>query len=168
MIPPPPPKAPPATDPRADDPNAARARELAGPAFASGLEIAWQRIAADDLRGAELELDELRATYELAPFQEMTAYDVYGYIFTRYLDYGRAIAAYESGFSVADRVGGVTAAQVRWSQLADLYFARHQYDMALKTVLRYQATLDALGRDDRDTTAYIEKLRALGVTEETL
>ena len=48
-----------------------------------------------------------------------------------------------------------------------MYFARNQYDMALKTLLRGEAEgsnrLAAAGSE-----ALIEKLRRLGITEETL
>jgi hypothetical protein len=57
--------------------------------------------------------------------------------------------------------------------LATLYFARHQYDMALKTLLRPQQVMGSAadGRPRRvsnEAAALIERLRALGVTEESL
>jgi hypothetical protein len=58
--------------------------------------------------------------------------------------------------------------------LANLYFARHQYDVALKTLLRpRQATNGAAPPGGSrlvggEAEALIERLRALGVTEETL
>jgi TonB family protein len=149
-------------------PRIAEARALAAAGFERGIEIAWERIAADDLRGAELEIDELRATYDLEYFQEILASKFYGYIFTQYRDYGRAIAAYEAGFAVAERQGGFAATQAGWRELANLYFARNQYDMALKTALRFRRATQALGRESPDVAAYVEKLRALGVTDETL
>jgi TonB family protein len=126
-----------------------------------GIAIAWQRVAADDLRGAELELDELRATYALGTYQVTTVWSFYGYIYLQYGDYGRAIDAYEK--AIASDVG-------HWSQpeaaLANLYFARHQYDIALKTLLAYKNS--GVTRIAPEAAALIEKLRALGVTEETL
>ena len=58
----------------------------------------------------------------------------YGYIYTQYGDYGRAIDAYEKAVAAADSAQG----RRQWTPLANLYFARHQYDMALKTLLRYR------------------------------
>ena len=55
----------------------------------------------------------------------------------------------------------------QWTSLASLYFARHQYDKALKTLLAYKER-SPRGRISAEATAMIEKLRALGVTEETL
>jgi len=149
-----------------------RARILKGAesyaGFARGVEIAWQRAADDDFRGAELELDELGATYDLAAAQQSVALDFYGYIFTQYGDYGRAIAAYESAIALSESTSNAGAGwQGEWLALANLYFARHQYDMALKTLLRYKKKYDGkpmMGAPDE----FIEKLRALGVTEETL
>jgi TonB family protein len=130
-------------------------------AFDRGIAIAWQRVAADDLRGAELELDELRATYDLGTYQVTTVWSFYGYIYLQYGDYGRAIDAYEK--AIASNFG-------HWSQpeaaLANLYFARHQYDMALKTLLAYKNS--GVTRMVPEAAAMIDKLRALGVTEETL
>ena len=126
-----------------------------------GIAVAWQRIAADDLRGAELELDELRATYDLLPYQLDTAWLFYGYIYIEYGDYGRAIDAYENAIASSSGLG--TQA---WTPLANLYFARHQYDMALKTLLAYKRS--GVDRITPEAEAMIEKLRALGVTEETL
>ena len=126
-----------------------------------GIGIAWQRIGAEDFRGAELELDELRSTYELNDYQRNTVWIFYGYIYVQYGDYGRAIDAYEK--AIASNSGRGTEA---WTPLANLYFARHQYDMALKTLLAYKKS--GVARITPEAAAMIEKLRALGVTEETL
>jgi TonB family protein len=134
-------------------------------AFERGLEVAWQRFAADDLRGAELELDELRATYEVAS-RDGRVWSFYGYIFTQYGDYGRAIAAYENALARYEKLpGGVW--QGEQLALANLYFARHEYAMALKTLLKYRVTEDRRSLSTGIETL-IEKLRALGVSEETL
>jgi TonB family protein len=126
-----------------------------------GIATAWHRVAADDLRGAELELDELRATYDLLDYQLSTVWSFYGYIYIEYGDYGRAIDAYEK--AVASNAGHWTEP---WTALANLYFARHQYDQALKTLLAYKQS--GVSRINSEAAAMIEKLRALGVTEETL
>ncbi len=123
--------------------------------------IVWQRTISDDLRGAELELDELRATYDLNDQQSNQVWGFYGYIYTQYGDYGRAIEAYEKAVALPINVW-----PGQWTSLASLYFARHQYDRALKTLLAYkQRTSNHM---DSEALAMIEKLRALGVTEETL
>jgi tetratricopeptide (TPR) repeat protein len=122
----------------------------------------WQRLAADDLRGAELALDELRATYDLDDSQNNRVWTFYGYIYTRYADYGRAIDAYEKAVATKAGYGSDLS-----TSLADLYFARHQYDKALKTLLAHKERSPS-GRISPEATAMIEKLRALGVTEETL
>ena len=139
-------------------------------AFERGLEVAWERISADDLRGAELTLDELRATYALNPRQLGGVYDFYGYIYTLYGDYGRAIAAYETAIAT---YGSEPARypEGRWLALANLYFARHQYDMALRTLLSFKERLrraPGVTRTDEQAEAFIDRLRALGVTEATL
>ena len=126
-----------------------------------GIAIAWQRVAAEDFRGAELELDELRATYGLLDYQRNTVWIFYGYIYIQYGDYGRAIDAYEKAVA-SNSVRGTEA----WTPLANLYFARHQYDMALKTLLAYKRS--GVTRIVPEAAAMIERLRALGVTEETL
>jgi len=126
-----------------------------------GIAIAWQRLAAEDYRGAELELDELRATYDLLDYQRNTVWIFYGYIYIQYGDYGRAIDSYEKAVAANSARG--TAA---WTPLAKLYFARHQYDMALKTLVAYKNS--GVERITPEAAAMIEKLRALGVTEDTL
>lgn len=145
--------------------SSVQAPKLAHPAdymtIDRSIEVAWRRSSVDDFRGAELELDELRATYDLDDRQTNQVFGFYGYIYTQYGDYGRAIDAYEKAVAAAD-----IAWPGQWTSLASLYFARHQYDMALKTLLRYRDK--ASGRIGPDATAMIERLRALGVTEDTL
>jgi TonB family protein len=123
--------------------------------------VAWQRAADEDFRGAELELDELRATYDLDDRQSNQVWGFYGYIYTQYGDYGRAIDAYERAVAIQSFNW-----QGQWTSLASLYFARHQYDKALKTLLDDKRR-SSHGISE-DATAMIERLRALGVTEETL
>jgi TonB family protein len=148
----------PSEDPRADALNAAYT------GVERGIALAWERVAVEDLRGAELELDELRATYEIGPWQQVSLWNFYAYIYTQYRDYGRAIAAYESAIAIADTLPG--GAGDRRLSLAKLYFARHQYDMTLRTLLAYKKTATKVQWPEAD--AFIERLRALGVTEETL
>ncbi len=173
--PPPPPKAvPKGAEARTPGPAApARSAADAPPAepkpahpldyeaFDRSTAIVWQRTITDDLRGAELELDELRATYDLNDQQSNQVWGFYGYIYTQYGDYGRAIEAYEKAVALPINVW-----PGQWTSLASLYFARHQYDRALKTLLAYRQRTS--NRMDSEALAMIEKLRALGVTEETL
>jgi TonB family protein len=142
----------------------AEARNIAYLGVQRALTTAWQRVSAEDLRGAELELDELRATFELDARQQAGLWDFYAYIYTQYRDYGRAIAAYQSSIAIYDTLPGGAGGQR--IALADLYFARHQYDLALKTVLPYKKADGKAKYPGAD--AMIEKLRALGVTEDTL
>jgi hypothetical protein len=54
-------------------------------------------------------------------------------------------------------------------ELANLYFARNQYDLALNTLLRPgRAMNDTQRRLTPEAQALMEKLRALGITEETV
>jgi TonB family protein len=140
---------------------------LDGAAFTATLETAWQRVIADDLRGAELALDEFRATYALSPFIEGEVWNAYAYVYTLQGNYGRAIDAYEAAIAVFARAGLPT--QGRWVELANLYFARNQYDMALKTLLRPPRGTGAERRPyTPEAEALLEKLRVLGITEETV
>jgi tetratricopeptide (TPR) repeat protein len=136
------------------------AREFA--ALSAGLEVALDRLAGDDLRGAELQLDEMQAVYG-AEHSEL--WNFYGYLYTVEGNYGRAIDAYETAVAVALRADLPTPAPL--VQLANLYFARHQYDMALKTLLRSNRPGgNRLVTAEADSL--IQKLNALGVTEDTL
>jgi TonB family protein len=148
----------PSEDPRAD------ALYAAYTGVERGIALAWERVAVEDLRGAELELDELRATYEIGPRQQVGLWTFYAYLYTQYRDYGRAIAAYESAIAIAETLpGGAGGGRIA---LANLYFARHQYDRALETLLAYKKSAGNAQYPEAD--AFIERLRALGVTEETL
>ncbi len=69
-------------------------------AFAATMLTAWQRVIADDLRGAELALDEFRATYALPPFTEGEVWNAYAYVYTLQGNYDRAIEAYEASIAV--------------------------------------------------------------------
>ena len=130
------------------------------------METAWQRVIVDDLRGAELALDEFRATYALPPFTQGEIWNAYAYVYTLQGSYDRAIEAYEAAIAVFAR-GGFT--QGRWVELANLYFARNQYDMALKTLLRpSRESADGPRRFTPEAQALLDKLRALGITEETV
>jgi tetratricopeptide (TPR) repeat protein len=145
-----------------DSPAPQSANPVDFAAFEIWLTNAWQRAAGGDLRGAELVLDELSATYDLDDSQNNRVWTFYGYIYTRYADYGRAIDAYEKAVATKTGYGSDLS-----TSLADLYFARHQYDKALKTLLAHKQRLTS-GRISPEAAAMIDKLRALGVTEETL
>jgi TonB family protein len=137
-------------------------------AYSAGLEVALDRLAADDMRGVELQLDEMLALYGT---ERLDVWNVYGYLYTVEGNYGRAIDAYETAVAVAARAPYPSSGP--YVSLAKLYFARHQYDMALKTLLRPQQAASAAPaggsrRVNPEATAMIEQLRALGVTEETL
>jgi TonB family protein len=160
-------KSPPAAPtPRQQEKIDAAIRE--GLAYSAGLEVALDRLAADDLRGVELQLDEMQAVYGA---ERLDLWNFYGYLYTVEGNYSRAIDAYETAVAVAMRSPYPTSGP--YVSLATLYFARHQYDLALKTLLRPQQAFSGnpAGRSWRvsnEATALIERLRALGVTEETL
>jgi len=130
--------------------------------FSAGLRVALDRLAADDLRGAELQLDEVQAVHG-ATYGQL--WNFYGYLFTVQGNYDRAIDSYETAVSAFSRNG--TPREAPYVALANLYFARHQYDMALKTLLR--PNLPGGNRVmSPEANALAQKLNALGVTEETL
>jgi TonB family protein len=155
---------PPADQRQVDMKQAAALRGLA--AFSGDLEVALDRLAADDLRGAELQLDQMRAVYPEAGFFHGDIWSFYGYLFTVQGNYDRAIDAYETGLASYER-NGAQSNMGPWVPLANLYFARHQYDVALKTLLR--PNLPGGNRlTSPEANALLQKLNALGVTEETL
>jgi len=137
--------------------------------YSDGLEVALDRLAADDFRGVELQLDEMQALFGT---ERPDLWNFYGYLYTLEGNYSRAIDAYEQAVTVSLRAPFPTSGPI--VPLAKLYFARHQYDMALKTVLRPGLPTNgavAPGGNRRlsdEATALVEQLRALGVTEETL
>jgi len=159
-----PPAAPPVgpTPGASADPSPGLAHPADYAIFDRSSAVAWKRAADEDFRGAELELDELRASYDLDDRQSNQVWGFYGYIYTQYGDYGRAIEAYEKAVAISNY-----AWPGQWTSLASLYFARHQYDKALKTLLDFKHESKS-GRVSDEATAMIERLRALGVTEETL
>ena len=133
-------------------------------AFSNDLEIALDRLAVDDLRGAELQLDQMQAVYGAGRTDLLS---FYGYLFTVQGNYDRAIDAYEKSLAAFP-----TPRQQRsgpWMPLANLYFARHQYDLALNTLVRQRAVYDT-GRinSDGEVKALIAKLGALGLTHPSL
>ena len=149
-------------------PNPRMNREAAGGATRvsrgsrQGSRVALDRLAADDLRGAELQLDEMQAVHGATDGQ---LWNFYGYLFTVQGNYDRAIDSYETAVSAFSRNG--TPREAPFVPLANLYFARHQYDMALKTLLR--PNLPGGNRVmSPEADALAQKLNALGVTEETL
>lgn len=153
-------KDPAPVTPAVDETRDAAVREWA--AFNSDLEVAMDRLAADDLRGVELQLDEMQAIYGTS---RADLWSFYGYLYTVEGNYGRAIDAYERSVAAYTRANQVRS--VPSVALANLYYARHQYDMALKTLLRP----NLLGGNtllNPDAEALAQKLKALGVTEETL
>jgi TonB family protein len=158
--------APAAPTPRQQEEIDATIRE--GLAYSAGLEVALDRLAADDLRGVELQLDEMQAVYGA---ERLDLWNFYGYLYTVEGNYSRAIDAYETAVVVAMRSPYPTAGP--YVSLATHYFARHPSDMALKTLLRPQQVMGSAadGRPRRvsnEAAALIERLRALGVTEESL
>jgi TonB family protein len=135
----------------------------ANAAFSDGLEVAVDRLAADDLRGAELQLDQMLAVYPAVGSFHGDIWRFYGYLFTVQGNYDRAIDAYERAVSLS----ADSRQPAPWVALANLYFARHQYDLALSTLVRQKAVGSA-PRSNPDGAALIEKLRALGLTHESL
>jgi TonB family protein len=137
---------------------------------AAAIEIAWERVAADDFRGAELQLDEARALYELNGAQQGGIWDFYAYLYIVEGNYDRAIDAYETALAAYARGGGGPAEPSSLA-LANLYYARHQYDLALRTLLTYKERIKATPRWRGGTPLadeFIARLAALGVTEATL
>jgi len=155
-------KDPPADQRQIDAKQEAAMREYA--AFSDDLVIALNRLAADDLRGSELQLDEMQAIYG-AGYPDLWGF--YGYLFTVQGNYDRAIDAYEKTLATFASRGQPRSGP--WAPLANLYFARHQYDLALNTLVR-QRSLYETGRINKDgeNRVLIEKLRALGLTHESL
>jgi TonB family protein len=116
----------------------------------------WDCAGEQHLRCAELALDELAATYELDDGQAADVANFYGYIYTQYEDYGRAIGAYQSAI---ERTGPINQASLA---LAHLYFTRHQYDRALATLEAHEAAYEKAGLKPSPTTHdFIAKLRVL-------
>ena len=146
----------------------ARAAKFANSSAA--VEIAWKRVLADDFRGAELQLDEVRALYAPSGAQEGGIWDFYAYIYVLQGNYDRAIDAYETAFKAYAEDG--TPALASSLALANLYFARHQYGESLRTLLRYKqsvvGTRFASGQPNPIVEGLIDRLRVLGVTEDTL
>lgn len=165
----------PERNPATPKPLSAEAQEAASrerAAFNTDLEVAMNRLAADDLRGTELQLDQMQAIYGAGRADLWT---FYGYLFTVQGNYDRAIDAYETAVSAFATAG--QPASGPWVALANLYFARHQYDIALKTLVAYRDRIAAAlaqnpGRPfrplDEEAVRLFERLRALGVTEDSL
>lgn len=158
--------APAGAKPLSDEVAQAAIREWT--AFTADLEVAMERLAADDLRGVELQLDEMQALYGA---ERADLWGFYGYLYTVQRHYDRAIDAYERSVTIHERSQVPGAGP--WVPLANLYFARHQYDIALSTLLRpakaSNGTLPpGATRLSKEADALIGRLRALGVTEETL
>lgn len=134
-------------------------------AFSDGLEVAVNRLAADDARGAELQLDELLAVYGA---DRLELWSFYGYLYTVQGNYDRAIEAYERSVTLQLATRAPSAGP--WVPLANLYYARHQYDLALRTLLRQRRAAEgaaATARPFRDpeADALMARLDALGVTD---
>ena len=153
---------PPADQRQVDAKQQAAMREYA--AFSDDLVIALDRLAGDDLRGSELQLDEMQAIYG-AGYPDLWGF--YGYLFTVQGNYDRAIDAYERTLATFAARGQPKSGP--WVPLANLYFARHQYDAALNTLVRQRALYES-GRinNEGENKALIAKLRALGLTHESL
>ena len=133
-------------------------------AISADLEIALDRLAADDLRGSELQLDQMQAVYGA---RRPELLNFYGYLFTVQGNYDRAIDAYEKSLAAFPTPRLQRAGP--WVPLANLYFARHQYDLALNTLVRQRAIYDSARiNNEGEVKALIAKLRALGLTHESL
>ena len=130
--------------------------------YSDGLEVALDRLAADDFRGVELQLDEMQALFGT---ERPDLWNFYGYLYTLEGNYSRAIDAYEQAVTFSLRAAFPTSGPI--VPLANLYFARHQYDAALKTLLRPNLPGGNRLRSP-EAAALIQKLNALGVTEETV
>jgi len=137
--------------------------------YGEGLEVALDRLAVDDFRGVELQLDELQALYGT---ERADLWNFYGYLYTLEGNYSRAIDAYDQAVAVSLRAAFPSSGPI--VPLAKLYFARHQYDMALRTLLRPGLPTNGAAapggsrRLSDEAMALLKQLRALGVTEETL
>jgi len=154
-------KDPPADQRQVDAKQEAAMRQFA--AFSDDLELALDRLAADDLRGAELQLDHMQAVYG-AGRPDLLSF--YGYLFTVQGNYDRAIDAYERALPTTATRGLPPGP---WAPLANLYFARHQYDQALNTLVRQRALYNSARINSQaEVKALIEKLRVLGLTHESL
>jgi TonB family protein len=141
--------------------------------FSNDVVIALERLVNDDFRGAELQLDEMQAIYAADGFHAQL-WNFYGYLFTVQGNYDRAIDSYETSLATYARSGSPDGP---WVPLANLYFARHQYDIALSTLVNYRDRVVAVqaanpGRPPRppepEAVRLIERLRALGVSDDTL
>jgi TonB family protein len=133
-------------------------------AFSADLEIALDRLADDDLRGSELQLDQMQAVYG-AGRPDLLSF--YGYLFTVQGNYDRSIEAYERSVSAYEKLGQGKSGP--WAPLANLYFARHQYDLALNTLVRQRTLYNSARINNEDgVKALIAKLRALGLTHPSL
>jgi TonB family protein len=125
-------------------------------AFDEHMAPAWDCAGEQHLRCAELALDELTATYSLDDAQMASVANFYGYIYTQYEDYGRAIAAYQTAIRHAGAIDHASLA------LAHLYFTRHQYDRALATLEAHSAAYEKTGHKTPPSTAeFIAKLKLL-------
>jgi protein TonB len=127
---------------------------LARAPLANVLARAWDCAAVRNLLCAHQVLDEITATYDLTPDQRRTITSFYGYLYTQYGDFERAIDAY--------RDAGETVT------LMHLYFVRQQYQQALDTAVGYLADLrETRGRSDPAIEAFVAKLEQLGITAST-
>ena len=76
----------------------------------------------------------------------------YGYLYTQYEDYERALAAAPAMITMH-----VT--------LAHLYFTRQQHQLALDTAARYLRGIEKqTGRTDQRAQHFVDKLQQLGLT----
>ena len=138
--------------------------------FPRPCEIAWERVAADDFRGAELQLDEARALYELDGFQEGIAWDFYAYLYTVQGNYDRAIDAYETGIAAYARAGAPVAGIVVTARESLLRSppVRPRVANAAEVQGRHQRNAGRASAAIQIADEFIARLAALGVTEATL
>lgn len=151
-----------------DEPQAAQAqvnqiRERTAPPperlpFKDLVAEAWDCAAARDLPCAQQVLDRVTATYELTPPEREQVWSFYGYLYTQYGDFERALGAFREAAA-----GNPTSGA--WITIMHLHFMRQQYQLALDTGVRYLEALQDAGRtgQGRDVERFVEKLEGVGI-----
>lgn len=125
-------------------------------AFHELLAPAYACLATNDLLCIELEIDEIRATEDLAPDQEAYLWQMYGFVYYRRGQYELAIEAYRNAAGEQD--GGAPRPRYLMT-LALLYFQRNQYQEALDAMTEY---LKVASRPTLDDYLFVDQLRELG------
>lgn len=118
---------------------------------------AWDCAAVRNLLCAQQVLDRVSAAYALTQRERQEVDGFYGYLYTQYGDFERAIGAFRAA------AGDDPASTFRVT-LMHLYFTRDQYQLALDTGVRYLAGLRAQhDRSDPGVEQFVAKLEALGM-----